>query len=54
MASAWAAFAATGNPGLPDLHWAPSDPDTNKAMIWDNDCHMTDDPDKEARSLLLG
>jgi para-nitrobenzyl esterase len=53
MASAWAAFAATGNPSLPDLPWAPTDPASNKTMVWDNDCHMADDPDKEARSLIL-
>ena len=29
MASSWAAFAATGNPSIPGLKWAPTDPDTN-------------------------
>ncbi len=42
MASAWAAFAATGNPSIRGLNWAPTDPDTNRAMIWDNECRMAD------------
>jgi para-nitrobenzyl esterase len=53
MASAWAAFAATGNPSLPQLPWAPTDPASNKTMVWDNECHMADDPDKEPRNLIL-
>jgi para-nitrobenzyl esterase len=53
MASAWAAFAATGNPGLPDLKWTPTDPTSNKTMIWDNVSRKVDDPDGEARKILL-
>lgn len=53
MASAWAAFAATGNPSLPGLKWAPTDPDTNKTMVWDNECRMVNDPDGEARKIIL-
>lgn len=53
MASAWAAFAATGNPSLPDMKWTPTDPDSNKTMIWDNECHMADDPDGKARKIIL-
>jgi para-nitrobenzyl esterase len=53
MASSWAAFAATGNPSLPGLRWEPTDPATNKTMIWDNECHMADDPDGEARKIIL-
>ena len=53
MASSWAAFAATGNPSLPGLSWEPTDPETNRTMIWDNDCGMVDDPDGEARKILL-
>jgi para-nitrobenzyl esterase len=52
MASAWAAFAATGNPSLPGLTWTPTDPDSNKTMIWDNECKMVDDPDGEARKII--
>jgi para-nitrobenzyl esterase len=53
MASSWATFAATGNPGLPKLNWQPTDPKTNRTMIWDNECRMADDPDGEARKILL-
>ncbi len=53
MASSWAPFAATGNPSLPGLKWQPTDPETNKTMIWDNECRMADDPDGEARKIIL-
>ena len=53
MASSWAAFAATGNPSLPGLKWEPTDPDSNKTMIWDNHCRMANDPDAEARKIIL-
>ena len=52
MASAWAAFAATGNPSLASLKWLPTDPDSNKTMIWDSECRMVDDPDGEARKII--
>ena len=52
MASAWATFAASGNPSLPGLKWEPTDPDTNKTMVWDNECRMVDDPDAEARKII--
>jgi para-nitrobenzyl esterase len=53
MASSWARFAATGNPSLPKLTWQPSDPKMNRTMIWDNECRMVDDPEGEARKILL-
>ncbi|HZP07112.1 MAG TPA: carboxylesterase family protein [Terracidiphilus sp.] len=53
MASSWAAFAATGNPSIPGLTWEPTDPQTNKTMVWDNECRMVDDPDGEARKIIL-
>jgi para-nitrobenzyl esterase len=53
MASAWAAFAATGNPSIPGLSWAPTDPESNKAMIWDDRCRVVDDPEGEARKIIL-
>jgi len=52
MASSWAAFAATGNPSLPGLTWKPTNPETNRTMIWDNECRMVDDPDGEARKII--
>ena len=53
MASSWAAFAASGNPSIPGLSWAPTDADTNRTMIWDNECRMADDPEAEARKIIL-
>ena len=52
MASAWATFAGTGNPSLPALTWTPTDPNSNKTMIWDNECRMADDPEGEARKII--
>ena len=53
MASAWATFAATGKPSTPGVAWAPTDPETNKTMVWDNQCRMVDDPEGEARKIIL-
>ena len=53
MASSWATFAATGNPSIPALKWEPTDAQSNRTMIWDNECRMVDDPDGEARKLIL-
>ena len=53
MAASWAEFAATGNPTIPGLKWSPTDPDTNKTMIWDNECRMVNDPEGEARKIIL-
>jgi para-nitrobenzyl esterase len=52
MASAWATFAAIGNPSLPSLLWKPTDPNSNATMIWDNHCRMADDPEGEARKII--
>jgi para-nitrobenzyl esterase len=54
MATAWANFARTGNPSQPGLAWEPTDPDTNKTMVWDNECRMVNDPEGELRKILLG
>jgi para-nitrobenzyl esterase len=54
MAAAWANFAGTGNPSQPGLSWTPTDPDSNKTMVFDNRCRMEDDPESEARKILLG
>jgi para-nitrobenzyl esterase len=53
MATAWANFARTGNPGQPGLSWAPFDSDRCPTMIFDNVCRMVDDPDAEARKIVL-
>jgi para-nitrobenzyl esterase len=53
MASTWAAFAATGKPSIPGLRWEPTDPKTNQSMLWDNDCRMANDPEGDARKIIL-
>jgi para-nitrobenzyl esterase len=53
MASAWAMFAASGNPSIPGLSWSATDPDGNQTLIFDNECRMVDDPDSEARKIIL-
>jgi len=53
MATAWAAFARTGNPSAPGLSWAPFDPARCQTMVFDDACRMVDDPDGEARKILL-
>jgi para-nitrobenzyl esterase len=52
MASSWAQFAATGNPNVAGLNWQPTDPQSNKTMTWDNECHMVNDPDGDARKVI--
>jgi para-nitrobenzyl esterase len=53
MAASWAAFTATGNPSIPGLEWSPTDPETNKTMIWDNECSIMNDPEGKARKMIL-
>jgi len=53
MAASWAAFATTGNPSTPALNWVPTDPETNKTMVWNNVCGIADDPEGEARKIIL-
>jgi len=52
MAAAWASFAKTGNPGQPGISWEPTDPDTNKTLVWDNEIRAVNDPEGEARKIL--
>ena len=53
MASSWATFATTGKPSIPGLTWQPTDPETNRTMVWDNDCRLVNDPDGQARTIIL-
>ena len=53
MAASWASFAATGDPSIPGLKWPATDPETNRTMIWDNERRMADDPEAEARKIIL-
>jgi para-nitrobenzyl esterase len=54
MAAAWANFARTGNPSQPGLPWSAFTPDRCPTMVFDSQCQMIDDPDREARTVLLG
>jgi para-nitrobenzyl esterase len=54
MATAWANFARTGNPGQHGLAWTPFDPVKCPTMVFDNKCRVVDDPEGEARKILLG
>ena len=49
MATAWANFAATGNPGI---GWRPSDPSRMETMIFDNRVRMVDDPQGDVRKII--
>jgi para-nitrobenzyl esterase len=53
MATAWANFANTSNPTQPSLTWSPTDPETNKTLVFDNQCRLEDDPESAARKILL-
>ena len=53
MATAWANFARTGNPSQPGLTWAPTEPDSCKTMVFDDESRMVDDPEGEIRKILL-
>ena len=53
MAAAWANFARTGNPSQPGLKWTPTEPDRCPTMVFNNECRMVDDPEGEARRILL-
>jgi para-nitrobenzyl esterase len=53
MATAWANFAAIGNPSQSGLAWPPADRGTMQTMIFDNHCRMVNDPDANVRSILL-
>jgi para-nitrobenzyl esterase len=53
MATAWANFARTGNPSQPGLIWEPTDPVRCQTMVWDNVSRMVDDPEGEARKILV-
>jgi para-nitrobenzyl esterase len=53
MATAWAAFARTGNPSHRGLRWTAFDPENCPTMVFDNRCRMESDPESEARRILL-
>jgi para-nitrobenzyl esterase len=49
MATCWANFAATGNPGM---GWTPTDPERMQTMIFDNEVRMVDNPQGEVRQII--
>jgi para-nitrobenzyl esterase len=53
MATAWANFARTGNPSQGGLTWKPFEPERCPTMVFDNKCQMVDDPEAEARKILV-
>jgi para-nitrobenzyl esterase len=53
MSAAWAAFARTGNPNHPDLpNWSAFSLRDRATMIFNNECHMVNDPNREERLAL--
>jgi para-nitrobenzyl esterase len=53
MASAWTAFARTGNPACPQLPpWPAFDAKQRATMIFDNTCQVVNDPHGEEQRLL--
>ena len=53
MATAWANFAHTGSPSQPGLAWTPFTPEGCPTMVFDATCRSVDDPEAEARKILL-
>lgn len=54
MSEAWLAFARSGNPnhdGLP--HWPAFTPGEGQTMVFDTECAVVTDPDREARQAAL-
>jgi para-nitrobenzyl esterase len=57
MSRTWATFARTGNPENPALPRWPAytpdadTPDGRATMVFDRDCHVVADPDRDARLL---
>jgi para-nitrobenzyl esterase len=52
LASAWVAFAKTGDPNNPAIpHWAPYEPVQRATLIFDNDTRAEDDPRHQFREL---
>jgi para-nitrobenzyl esterase len=54
MSAAWAAFARTGNPNHPDLpKWPAFNVKDRATMIFNDECRVVNDPDRETRLALM-
>ncbi len=53
VATAWANFAHTGNPSQPGLPWTPFTPDGCQTMVFDATSRIVNDPEAEARKILM-
>ena len=48
----WIAFAHTGDPNTPTLpHWPTYDTDRRATMLFNNECHVVNDPQSAERRL---
>ena len=55
LASAWVAFARTGNPNNPQIpQWPVYDPVTKPTMIFDADTRVVEDPKRDLRAFWSG
>lgn len=54
MASALAAFAATGNPSTDELSWTPFTMDKQNTMVFDTECYEKVNLDTELMDILYG
>ena len=53
ISAAYAAFARTGNPNHPDLpNWPAFNLNQRPTMIFNNECKVLNDPNKEERLAL--
>ena len=52
VSGTWAAFARTGSPENPALpRWPAYTPQERATMVFDRDCHVVADPDRDARLM---
>lgn len=52
MLTAWANFARSGNPSMPDLAWPAYDQKARSTMIFDRESKVFDNPRSEFRTLV--
>jgi para-nitrobenzyl esterase len=52
MSATWVAFARSGNPENPAIpHWPAYTPQERATMVFDSNCRVVADPDRDARLL---